>query len=52
MGAPALLQRILTESRGGKILADVVLGFGFVHYELIQQKLLARHDSPERNQLV
>ena len=33
MGAPSLLQRVL---------ADVVLGFGFVHYELVQQRLLAR----------
>jgi iron(III) transport system substrate-binding protein len=47
-GAPALLQRILTEYRGGKILADVVLGFGFVLYELGQQKLLSRYESPER----
>jgi iron(III) transport system substrate-binding protein len=47
-GAPAMLQRILTEYRGGKIFADVVLGFGFVHYELGQQKLLARYESPER----
>ncbi|HLN85900.1 MAG TPA: extracellular solute-binding protein [Candidatus Limnocylindrales bacterium] len=52
MGAPSLLQRILTESRGGKVLADVVLGFGFIHYELVQQKLLARYDSPERNNYV
>lgn len=48
-GAPAMLQRILTEYRGGKIFADVVLGFGFIHYELAQQKLLARYDSPERS---
>ncbi|HYA29540.1 MAG TPA: extracellular solute-binding protein [Acidobacteriota bacterium] len=47
-GAPALLQRILTEYRGGKILADAVLGFGFVLYELGQQKLLAKYESPER----
>jgi len=47
-GAPALLQRILTENRAGKILADAVLGFGFVLYELGQQKLLARYESPER----
>lgn len=47
-GAPAILQRVLTEQRGGKVLADVVLGFGYVHYELAQQKLLARYDSPER----
>ena len=48
-GAPAMLQRILTEYRGGKIFADVVLGFGFIHYELAQQKLLARYDSSERS---
>lgn len=48
-GAPAILQRILTEQRGGKIFADVVLGFGFVHYELGQQNLLARYESPERD---
>ncbi len=47
-GAPAMLQRILTERRGGKVLADVVLGFGFIHYDLAQQKLLARYESPER----
>jgi iron(III) transport system substrate-binding protein len=47
-GAPAMLQRVLTEYRGGKIFADVVLGFGFIHYELGQQKLLARYESPER----
>ena len=52
MGAPALLQRILTEQRGGKVFADVVLGFGFVHYELAQQKLLAKYDSPERKNYV
>ncbi|HVO96395.1 MAG TPA: extracellular solute-binding protein [Terriglobales bacterium] len=48
-GAPATLQRILTERRGGKTLADVVLGFGFIHYELGQQNLLARYESPERS---
>lgn len=48
MGAPAILQRILTEQRSGKVFADVVLGFGFVHFELAQQKLLAKYDSPER----
>lgn len=47
-GAPAILQRILTEHRGRKIFADVVLGFGFIHYELGQQNLLARYESPER----
>jgi len=47
-GAPAMLQRVLTEYRGGKIFADVVLGFGFIHYELGQLKLLARYESPER----
>ena len=47
-GAPAMLQRILTEQRGGKNFADVVLGFGFVHHELGQQKLLAPYGSPER----
>ena len=47
-GAPAMLQRVLTEYRGGKIFADVVLGFGFIHYELGQQKLLARYESAER----
>ena len=47
-GAPAMLQRVLTEYRGGKIFADVVLGFGFTHYELGQLKLLARYESPER----
>lgn len=47
-GAPALLQRILTEYRGGKIFADAVLGFGFVLYELGQQKLLARYEPPDR----
>jgi len=47
-GAPAVLQRILTEYRSGKIFADVVLGFGYVHYELSQQKLLAKFDSTER----
>ena len=52
MGAPALLQRILTEQRGGKTFADVVLGFGFVHYELAQQKLLAKYDSAERKNYV
>ena len=52
MGAPSILQRILTEYRGGKVIADVVLGFGFVHYELAQQKLLARYDSPERKSYV
>src|SRR5438445_7702583 len=39
-GAPAMLQRILTEARGGKILADAVLGFGYIHHELARQKLL------------
>ncbi|MSP37168.1 MAG: extracellular solute-binding protein [Deltaproteobacteria bacterium] len=52
MGAPAILQRILTEHRGGKVFTDVVLGFGFVHYELAQQKLLAKYESPERNNYV
>ena len=52
LGAPAILQRILTEQRAGKMLADVVLGFGFVHYELAQQKLLAKYDSPERKNYV
>jgi iron(III) transport system substrate-binding protein len=52
MGAPAILQRILTEYRGGKVFADVVLGFGFVHYELAQQKLLAKYDSAERKNYV
>jgi iron(III) transport system substrate-binding protein len=52
MGAPALLQRILTEYRGGKTFADVVLGFGFVHYELAQLKLLAKYDSAERKNFV
>jgi len=52
MGAPSILQRILTEHRAGKVLADVVLGFGFVHYELMQQKLLERYDSPERRNFV
>ncbi len=52
MGAPALLQRILTEQRGGKVFADVVLGFGFVHYELAQLKLLAKYDSAERKSFV
>ena len=52
LGAPAILQRILTEYRSGKILADVVLGFSFVHYELMQQKLLERYDSPERKHFV
>ncbi len=52
MGAPSILQRILTEQRGGKTFADVVLGFGFVHYELAQQKLLAKYDSPERKNYV
>ena len=52
LGAPALLQRILTESRAGKVLADVVLGFGFIHHELAQQKLLARYDSPQRNNYI
>ena len=52
MGAPSILQRILTEQRGGKTFADVVLGFGFVHYELAQQKLLAQYDSPERKNYV
>ena len=33
-GAPTMLERILTEHRGGKVFADVVLGFGFIHYEL------------------
>jgi len=47
-GAPAMLQRVLTEYRGEKIFADVVLGFGFIHYELGQLKLLARYESPER----
>ena len=47
-GAPAMLQRVLTEYRGGKIFADVVLGFGFIHYELGQLKLPARYESPER----
>lgn len=47
-GAPAMLQRVLTEHRSGKVFADVVLGFGFIHYELGQQKLLARYESPER----
>jgi len=51
-GAPAMLQRILTERRGGKIFADVVLGFGFIHYELAQQKLLARYESTERSNYV
>ncbi len=51
-GAPAMLQRVLTEYRGGKIFADVVLGFGFIHYELGQKKLLARYDSPERQNYV
>ncbi len=51
-GAPAMLQRVLTEYRGGKIFADVILGFGFIHYELGQQKLLARYDSPERQNYV
>lgn len=52
LGAPAILQRVLTEYRSGKILADVVLGFSFVHYELMQQKLLQRYDSPERKNFV
>jgi iron(III) transport system substrate-binding protein len=43
-----MLQRILTEYRGGKIFADVILGFGFIHYELGQQKLLAKYESSER----
>jgi iron(III) transport system substrate-binding protein len=30
------------------VFADVVLGFGYVHYELGQQKLLAKFDSAER----
>ena len=47
-GAPAILQRVLTERRGGKNFADVVLGFGFIHYELGQQNLLAGYESPER----
>ena len=47
-GAPAVLQRVLTEYRGGKIFADVVLGYGYVHYELGQEKLLAKFDSPQR----
>jgi iron(III) transport system substrate-binding protein len=47
-GAPATLQRILTEYRGGKVFADVVLGFGYIHYELTRQKLLAKFDSSER----
>jgi iron(III) transport system substrate-binding protein len=47
-GAPAMLQRVLTEYRGGKIFADVVLGFGFIHHELGQQRLLARYESAER----
>jgi len=51
-GAPAMLQRILTEHRGGKTFADVVLGFGFIHYELGQQKLLAKYESPERKNYV
>jgi iron(III) transport system substrate-binding protein len=51
-GAPAMLQRVLTEYRGGKVLADVVLGFGFIHYELGQQKLLAKYESPERKNYV
>jgi iron(III) transport system substrate-binding protein len=51
-GAPAMLQRILTEHRGGKNFADVVLGFGFVHYQLGQQNLLARYDSAERHHYV
>jgi iron(III) transport system substrate-binding protein len=51
-GAPAMLQRVLTEYRGGKVFADVVLGFGFIHYELGQQKLLAKYESPERKNYV
>jgi iron(III) transport system substrate-binding protein len=47
-GAPAMLQRTLTEYRGGKIFADVILGFGFIHYELSQHKLLAKYESSER----
>jgi iron(III) transport system substrate-binding protein len=47
-GAPALLQRILTEARGGKVFADAVLGFGYIHYELDQQKLLAKFASTQR----
>jgi iron(III) transport system substrate-binding protein len=47
-GAPKMLQKILTERRAGKTFADVVLGFGYIHYELGQQGLLARFDSPER----
>jgi iron(III) transport system substrate-binding protein len=51
-GAPAMLQRVLTEHRGGRVFADVVLGFGFIHYELGQQKLLAKYESPERKNYV
>lgn len=47
-GAPKMLQKILTERRAGKTFADVVLGFGYIHYQLGQQGLLARFDSPER----
>lgn len=47
-GAPALLQRIITEARGGRVFADAVLGFGYIHYELEQQKLLAKYESAER----
>jgi iron(III) transport system substrate-binding protein len=52
MGAPSILQRILTEYRAGKILADVVLGFSFVHYELAHLKALAKYESPERRYYV
>jgi iron(III) transport system substrate-binding protein len=48
MGAPAMLQRVVTEYRAGKILADVVLGFSFVHYELAHLKALAKYESQER----
>jgi iron(III) transport system substrate-binding protein len=48
-GGPKILQKIMAEHRTGNDIADVVMTKGDVIYILLQEKLLAQFNSPERN---
>lgn len=47
-GGPKVLQKILTEMRAGREAVDVALTQGPVLHTLMQKKMLAKFDSPER----
>jgi iron(III) transport system substrate-binding protein len=51
LGAPALVQRLITENQGGQHLADAISVRGTLFPELIERKIIAKYTSPMAAQL-